>query len=148
MGSNGGSFYDDKWNPQFTKGAFLGALEYLKTMADAKVLPPDWLAQSGLGMFTEFGSGITAMIDHGYGRIAGYIDRYSPDKASEEYFRTVWRPVVPGEDVVHRPGLRAVGRLRQVEEPGPGKEWLKLFFTQGDVPQLRGPVPGPHVPRA
>jgi ABC-type glycerol-3-phosphate transport system substrate-binding protein len=131
VGSNGGSFYDDKWNPQFNKGAFLGALEYLKSMADAKVLPPDWLAQSGLGMFTEFGSGITAMIDHGYGRISGYIDRYSPDKASEEYFRTVWRPVGPqGKTSYTDLDCELWVIFAKSKNQDLCKEWLKLFFTK------------------
>ncbi|MBW2121639.1 MAG: extracellular solute-binding protein, partial [Deltaproteobacteria bacterium] len=82
VGSNGGSFYDEKWNPVFHKEPFIEVLEFIRTLSDKKVVPPDWLSQSWLGMIVEICTGKTTLIDHGYGRIAGSINKYAPGKAS------------------------------------------------------------------
>lgn len=130
-GSNGGSFYDEKWNPQFNKEPFMGAMELVKRLADAKVVPPDWLSQSWLGMIAEFTAGVTVMIDHGYGRIAGSIERHAPDKASEEYFYAIWRPVGPLGKVPYTDMDAEIWVIfSRSRHQDLAKEWLKLFYTR------------------
>jgi multiple sugar transport system substrate-binding protein len=131
VSSNGGGFYDDKWNPIFTKDPFVQTLEFVKSLADNKVVPPDWLSQHWLGMIVEFSSGITTMIDHGYGRIAGSIDKYAPGKASEEYFKPTWRPVGPMGKTAYTDmdaEIWVVFSKSKVQDVA--KEWLKLFYTK------------------
>jgi multiple sugar transport system substrate-binding protein len=131
VSSNGGGFYDEKWNPIFTRDAFVQTLEFVKSLADSKVVPPDWLSQHWLGMIVEFSSGITTMIDHGYGRIAGSIDKYAAGKASEEYFKPVWRPVGPMGKTAYTDmdaEIWVVFSKSKVQDLA--KEWLKLFYTK------------------
>lgn len=131
VGSNGGTFYDEKWNPAFHKEPFIQTLEFVKALSDNKVVPPDWLSQSWLGMIVEFSTGITTMIDHGYGRIAGSIEKYAPDKASEEYFVPIWRPVGPSGKIPYTDMdaeiwvIFSKSKLQDL-----AKEWLKLFYTR------------------
>jgi ABC-type glycerol-3-phosphate transport system substrate-binding protein len=131
VGGNGGSFYDEKWNPAFHKEPFIGVLEFVKTLSDQKLIPPDWLSQSWLGMIVEFSTGMTTMIDHGYGRIAVSIAKYAPDKASEDYFKPIWRPVGPlGKvdytDLDSEPWVIFAKSKNQ----DLAKEWLKLFYSR------------------
>jgi multiple sugar transport system substrate-binding protein len=131
VSANGGGFYDEKWNPIFNKDSFVGAIEFLKSLVDNKVVPPDWMSQHALGMFTEFATGITTMIDQGYGRIAAFIEKYSPDKADEEHFRPIWRPVgplgkAPYTDLDGEPWVI----FSKSKQQDLCKEWLKLFYTK------------------
>jgi multiple sugar transport system substrate-binding protein len=131
VSSNGGGFYDEKWNPIFNKDPFVQALEFTKSLADNKVVPPDWLSQHWLGMIVEFSSGVTTMIDHGYGRIAGSIDKYAPGKASEEYFKPIWRPVGPMGKTAYTDmdaEIWVIFSKSKVQDLA--KEWLKLFYTK------------------
>ena len=131
VSGNGGGFYDKNWNPAFHKGPFLGVLEFVKTLSDQKVVPPDWLSQSWLGMIVEFSTGITTMIDHGYGRIAGSIDKYAPGKASEEYFKPIWRPVGPlGKDSYTDLDSELWVVFSKSKYQDLAREWLKLFYTR------------------
>jgi len=131
VGSNGGSFYDEKWNPVFHKGPFVGVLEYIKTLSDKKVVPPDWLSQSWLGMIVEICTGKTTLIDHGYGRIAGSIDKYAPGKASEEYFYPIWRPVGPlGEKSYTDLDAELWVVFSKSKNQDLAKEWLTLFYER------------------
>jgi ABC-type glycerol-3-phosphate transport system substrate-binding protein len=131
VSGNGGGYYDEKWNPIFHTEPFVQTLDFVKSLADSRVVPPDWLSQSWLGMIVEFSTGITTMIDHGYGRIAGSIDKYAPGKASEQYFFPIWRPVGPSGSKPYT-DLDAelwvvFARSRNQEL---AKEWLKLFYTR------------------
>jgi multiple sugar transport system substrate-binding protein len=131
VSSNGGGFYDEKWNPIFNKDPFVQTLEFTKSLSDSKVVPPDWLSQHWLGMIVEFSSGVTTMIDHGYGRIAGSIDKYAPGKASEEYFKPIWRPVGPMGKTAYTDmdaEIWVVFSKSKVQDAA--KEWLKLFYTK------------------
>jgi multiple sugar transport system substrate-binding protein len=131
VGSNGGTFYDEKWNPAFHKEPFVQTLEFIKSLSDNKVVPPDWLSQSWLGMIVEFSTGITTMIDHGYGRIAGSIDKYAPGKASEEYFKSIWRPVGPlGNTAYTDMDAELWVIFSKSKNQDLAKEWLKLFYTR------------------
>jgi len=131
VSSNGGGYYDSKWNPIFHTEPFIQTLEFVKALSDSKVVPPDWLSQSWLGMIVEFSTGITTMIDHGYGRIAGSIDKYAPGKASEQYFYPVWRPLGPSGS---KPYTDLDAELwvvfKQSKNQDLAKEWLKLFYTR------------------
>lgn len=131
VSGNGGGFFDSKWNPAFHKDPFVGALEFIKSLSDQKLVPPDWLSQSWLGMIVEFSTGITTMIDHGYGRIAASIDKYAPGKASEEYFKPIWRPIgplgqKPYSDLDSEPWVI----FSKSKNQDLAKEWLKLFYTR------------------
>ena len=131
VSSNGGGYYDTKWNPIFHTEPFIQTLEFVKSLSDSKVVPPDWLSQSWLGMIVEFSTGITTMIDHGYGRIAGSIEKYAPGKASEQYFYPVWRPLGPSGS---KPYTDLDAELwvvfKQSKNQDLAKEWLKLFYTR------------------
>jgi ABC-type glycerol-3-phosphate transport system substrate-binding protein len=130
-GSNGGSFYDSNWNPIFHKEPYVGVLEFIKTLADKKLVPPDWLSQTWLGMIVEFSTGITTMIDHGYGRIANSIEKYAPGKASEQYFYPVWRPIGPmGKTPYTDLDCELWVVFSQSKNQDLAKEWLKLFYTR------------------
>ncbi len=131
VGSNGGGYYDEKWNPIFHKEPFIQTLEFVKALSDSKVVPPDWLSQSWLGMIVEFSTGITTMIDHGYGRIAGSIEKYAPDKASEEYFVPIYRPVGPsGKTPYTDMDAELWVVFSKSKHQDLAKEWLKLFYTR------------------
>jgi len=131
VGSNGGGFYDEKWNPAFHKEPFIGVLEFIKTLSDKKVVPPDWLSQSWLGMIVEICTGTTTLIDHGYGRIAGSIDKYAPGKASEEYFYPIWRPVGPlGEKSYTDLDAELWTVFSKSKNQDLAKEWIKLFYER------------------
>jgi multiple sugar transport system substrate-binding protein len=131
VGSNGSGFYDEKWNPIFTKDNFVQTLEFTKSLSDAKVVPPDWLSQHWLGMIVEFSTGVTTMIDHGYGRIAASIDKYAPGKADEKHFFPVWRPVGPmGKTAYTDMDAELWVVFSQSKVQDLAKEWLKLFYTR------------------
>lgn len=131
VGSNGGRWYDEKWNPQFTKPEFIGGMEFVKSLADAKVVPPDWLSQSWLGMIVEFSTGITTMIDHGYGRIAGSLDKYAPEKANEQHFFPIQRPVGPmGKTAYTDMDAEIWVVFSKSKAQDLAKAWIKLFFTR------------------
>jgi ABC-type glycerol-3-phosphate transport system substrate-binding protein len=131
VSSNGGGFYDEKWNPIFNKDPFIGAMEFTKSLADNKVVPPDWLSQHWLGMIVEFSTGVTTMIDHGYGRIAGSIDKYAADKANERHFLPVWRPVGPlGKTAYTDMDAEIWVIFSKSKVQDLAKEWLKLFYTK------------------
>jgi ABC-type glycerol-3-phosphate transport system substrate-binding protein len=131
VGSNGGRWYDDKWNPMFTKDEFVGGMEFVKGLADAKVVPPDWLSQSFLGMIVEFSTGVTTMIDHGYGRIAAAIERNVPDKADEQHFYPIWRPVGPmGKTAYTDMDAEIWVVFSKSKLQDLAKQWVRLFFTR------------------
>ncbi|OGB94717.1 MAG: hypothetical protein A3H39_10330 [candidate division NC10 bacterium RIFCSPLOWO2_02_FULL_66_22] len=131
VSSNGGGFFDKNWNPQFHKENFIEVVEFIKKLADSKVMPPDWLSQTTLGVNTEFSMGLTTMIDHGYGRIAGSIEKYAPDKASEEYFRPIWRPIGPlGKEPYTDLDCELFVVFSHSKNQDLAKEWLKLFYTR------------------
>jgi ABC-type glycerol-3-phosphate transport system substrate-binding protein len=131
VGSNGGRWYDEKWNPQFTKPEFIGGMEFVKSLADAKVVPPDWLSQSWLGMIVEFSTGVSTMIDHGYGRIAGSIDKYAPEKANEQHFFPIQRPVGPmGKTAYTDMDAEIWVVFSKSKFKDLAKAWIKLFFTR------------------
>jgi len=130
-GSNGGSFYDEKWNPIFHKDEFVDVLEFIKRIADAKVVPPDWLSQSWLGMIAEICQGRTTLIDHGYGRIAASIDKYAPGKESEDYFYSIWRTPGPkGDTAVTDLDGELWSVFAQSKNHDLAKEWIKLFYEK------------------
>jgi ABC-type glycerol-3-phosphate transport system substrate-binding protein len=131
VSSDGGGYYDAKWNPIFHTDPFIQTLEFVKALSDNKVVPPDWLSQSWLGMIVEFSTGVTTMIDHGYGRIAGSIDRYAPDKASEAYFKPIWRPVGPlGKASYTDMDAELWVVFSKSKFQDLGKAWLKHFYTR------------------
>ena len=128
-GSNGGSFFDQNWKPVFHKDEFVEVLEWILALHKEKVIPPDWMAQTWLGMIVEVCQGRTTMIDHGYGRIAGSINKYAPGKASEDYFYSIWRGVGPSgdqpmSDLDAEPWV--VFKKNQNEDLA--MEWLKTFY--------------------
>ncbi len=131
VSSNGGGFYDKNWNPLFHKENFISVVEFIKTLSDSKVMPPDWLSQTTLGVNLEFSLGVTTMIDHGYGRIAGSIEKYAPDKASEEYFKPIWRPIGPlGKEPYTDLDCEPFVIFSKSRNQDLAKEWLKLFYTR------------------
>jgi multiple sugar transport system substrate-binding protein len=131
VGSNGGSFYDKKWNPVFHEEPFVGVLEFILTLSNEKLVPPDWLSQSWLGMIVEICTGKTTLIDHGYGRIAGSIDKYAPGKASEDYFYPIWRPVGPlGDKSYTDLDAELLVVFSKSKNQDLAKEWLKLFYQK------------------
>jgi len=131
VGANGGGFYDEKWNPAFHQDAFVGVLEYILTLSKKKVVPPDWLSQSWLGMIVEICTGKTTLIDHGYGRIAGSIDKYAPGKASEDYFYPIWRPLGPlGTKSYTDLDAELWVVFSKSKNQDLAKEWLKLFYDR------------------
>jgi N,N'-diacetylchitobiose transport system substrate-binding protein len=131
VGSNGGSFYDKKWNPAFHTDPFVGVLEFIKRLSDEKVVPPDWLSQSWLGMIVEICTGKATLIDHGYGRIAASIDKYAPGKESEDYFYSVWRTPGPLGDKAY---TDLDGELwtvfKKSKNQDLAKEFIKLFYEK------------------
>ena len=131
VASNGGSFYDEKWNPAFHREPFMGTLEFLKTLADKKVLPPDWLGQSYAGASVEFVTGVTTMFDHTKGRSAIDIAKHAPDKNTEEYFWPIWRPVGPsGKKSFTDLDCEFWVVFAKSKQQDLAREWIKLFFEK------------------
>ncbi|UCE55959.1 MAG: sugar ABC transporter substrate-binding protein [Desulfobacterales bacterium] len=131
VASNGGSFYDEKWNPVFDQDPFVGVLDFILTLSKKKIVPPDWLSQSWLGMIQEICLGKTTLIDHGYGRIALSIDKYAPGKASEDYFYPIWRPVGPlGEKSYTDLDAELWVVFSKSKNQDLAMEWLKLFYER------------------
>jgi multiple sugar transport system substrate-binding protein len=131
VGSNGSGFYDKKWNPIFDHDSFVGVLDFILTLSKKKVIPPDWLSQSWLGMIVEICTGKTTLIDHGYGRIAGSIDKYAPGKASEDYFYPIWRPLGPlGTKSYTDLDAELWVVFTKSKNHDLAKEWLKLFYDR------------------
>lgn len=129
VASNGGSYFDEKWNPAFHRDPFVEVLDFLKTLSDKKLMPPDWLGQSYFGAAVELITGVTTMFDHTKGRSVVDIAKYAPDKNSEESFWPIWRPVGPS-------GSKSFTDLdcefwvvfSKSKEPELAKEWIKLFY--------------------
>ena len=109
----------------------MGTLEFLKTLADKKVLPPDWLGQSYAGASVEFVTGVTTMFDHTKGRSAIDIAKHAPDKNTEEYFWPILRPAGPnGKKSFTDLDCEFWVVFAKSKQQDLAREWIKLFFEK------------------
>ncbi len=126
--ANGGRLFDLKTGrPTFTEKQVIEVLDFYKKLS-ATVLPPGWLGHGYLDTFANLATGKAAILYQGYGRGAGYIEKYAPKgTADPEHFGVLVKPHGPIRKGNGGPDrCRALDDLQERQVPGRG----------GPVPQV------------
>ncbi len=80
IAQNGGRIFDEHGNPTLTEPPVLETLEFFKRLKG--VIPPGWVSQTTLDLYTLLAQGKVAMMS-GWGRAIGYIERYAQKEVQD-----------------------------------------------------------------
>jgi ABC-type glycerol-3-phosphate transport system substrate-binding protein len=130
--ANSGRLFDLKTGrPTFTEKQVIEVLDFYKKLS-ATVLPPGWLGHGYLDTFANLATGKTAILYQGYGRGAGYIERYaSKDMADPEHFGVLVKPHGPsGKETAAQIDAEPWMIFKNAKYPEEAAEFLKFFFKE------------------
>lgn len=130
--ANGGRLFDPKTGrPTFTEQPVIELLEFYKKLT-ATILPPGWLGHGYLDTFANLATGKAAMLYQGYGRGAGYIERYAPkEMANPEHFGVMPKPRGPsGKETAAQIDAEPWMIFKNSKHPNEAAEFLKFFFKE------------------
>lgn len=130
--ANGGRLFDLKTGrPTFTEKPVIEVLDFYKKLS-ATVLPPGWLGHGYLDTFANLATGKAAMLYQGYGRGAGYIERYAPKgMADAEHFGVLVRPIGPsGKATAAQIDAEPWMIFKNAKYPEEAAQFLKFFFKE------------------
>ena len=136
--ANGGRLFDLKTGrPTFTEKQVIEVLDFYKKLS-ATVLPPGWLGHGYLDTFANLATGKAAILYQGYGRGAGYIEKYAPKgTADPDHFGVhgeAPRTIREGNSSPDR--CRALDDLQERQVPGRGRRVSEVLLQGGKLHQV------------
>jgi multiple sugar transport system substrate-binding protein len=141
--ANGGRLFDDKTGrPTFTEKQVIEVLDFYKKLT-ATVLPPGWLGHGYLDTFANLATGKAAMLYQGYGRGAGYIEKYAPKgTANPEHFAVMRKPHGPsGKETAAQIDAEPWMIFKNAKYPEEAAEFIKFFFKEENYIKYLHTVP-------
>jgi multiple sugar transport system substrate-binding protein len=130
--ANGGRLFDPATGrPTFTERPVVEALDFYKRLT-ATILPPGWLGHGYLDTFANLATGKAAMLYQGYGRGAGYIERYAPkEMANPDHFGVLAKPVGPsGKVTAAQIDAEPWMVFKNAKHPNEAVDFLTFFFKE------------------
>src|SRR5512139_684254 len=141
--ANGGRLFDLKTGrPTFTEKQVVEVLDFYKKLNDT-VLPPGWLGHGYLDTFANLATGKAAMLYQGYGRGAGYIEKYAPKgMADPEHFGVLVKPHGPsGKETAAQIDAEPWMIFKNAKYPDEAAKFLKFFFKEENYIKYLHTVP-------
>jgi multiple sugar transport system substrate-binding protein len=141
--ANGGRLFDLKTGrPTFTEKQVLEVLDFYKKLNDT-VLPPGWLGHGYLDTFANLATGKAAMLYQGYGRGAGYIEKYAPKgTGNPEHFGVMQKPRGPsGKETAAQVDAEPWMIFKNAKYPEEAAEFIKFFFKEENYIKYLHTVP-------
>lgn len=141
--ANGGRLFDPRTGrPTFIEKPVIEVLDFYKRL-NATVLPPGWLGHGYLDTFANLATGKAAMLYQGYGRGAGYIERYAPKElANPEHFGVMVKPRGPsGKTTAAQIDAEPWMIFKNAKHPNEAAEFLKFFFKEENYIKYLHSVP-------
>jgi multiple sugar transport system substrate-binding protein len=141
--ANGGRLFDLKTGrPTFTEKQVVEMLGFYKKLNDT-VLPPGWLGHGYLDTFANLATGKAAMLYQGYGRGAGYIEKYAPKgTGNPEHFGVMVKPHGPsGKMTAAQIDAEPWMIFKNAKYPEEAAEFIKFFFREQEYIKYLHTVP-------
>jgi multiple sugar transport system substrate-binding protein len=141
--ANGGRLFDLKTGrPTFTSKQVIQVLDFYKKLNDT-VLPPGWLGHGYLDTFANLATGKAAILYQGYGRGAGYIEKYAPKgTADPDHFGVLVKPHGPsGKETAAQIDAEPWMIFKNAKYPEEAAEFLKFFFKEENYIKYLHTVP-------
>jgi multiple sugar transport system substrate-binding protein len=141
--ANGGRLFDPKTGrPTFTEKPVIEVLDFYKRLT-ATVLPPGWLGHGYLDTFANLATGKAAVLYQGYGRGAGYIEKYAaPAMANPEHFGVMPKPRGPsGKETAAQIDAEPFMIFKNSKHPSEAAAFLKFFFKEENYIKYLHTVP-------
>ena len=141
--ANGGRLFDLKTGrPTFTEKQVVEVLDFYKKLNDT-VLPPGWLGHGYLDTFANLATGKVAMLYQGYGRGAGYIEKYAPKgMGNPEHFGVMVKPHGPsGKETAAQIDAEPWMIFKNAKYPEEAAEFIKFFFKEDEYIKYLHTVP-------
>lgn len=141
--ANGGRLFDLKTGrPTFTEKQVIEVLDFYKKLS-ATVLPPGWLGHGYLDTFANLAIGKAAVLYQGYGRGAGYIEKYAPKgTADPEHFGVLVKPHGPsGKETAAQIDAEPWMIFKNAKYPEEAADFLKFFFEEENYIKYLHTVP-------
>lgn len=141
--ANGGRLFDPSTGrPTFTEKPVIEVLDFYKRL-NATVLPPGWLGHGYLDTFANLATGKAAMLYQGYGRGAGYIEKYTPKElANPEHFGVMVKPRGPsGKTTAAQIDAEPWMVFQNAKHPNEAAAFLKFFFKEENYVKYLHSVP-------
>jgi multiple sugar transport system substrate-binding protein len=140
---NGGRLFDLKTGrPTFTEKQVIEVLDFYKKLT-ATVLPPGWLGHGYLDTFANLATGKAAILYQGYGRGAGYIEKYAAKGTGDpEHFGVLVKPHGPsGKETAAQIDAEPWMIFKNAKHPEEAAEFLKFFFKEENYIKYLHTVP-------
>jgi len=141
--ANGGRLFDPRTGrPTFTERPVVEVLDFYKRLT-ATVLPPGWLGHGYLDTFANLATGKAAVLYQGYGRGAGYIEKYAPPAmANPEHFGVMVKPRGPsGKETAAQIDAEPWMIFKNSKHPEEAAAFLKFFFKEENYIKYLHTVP-------
>lgn len=141
--ANGGRLFDlTTGRPTFTEKPVIEVLDFYKKLS-ATVLPPGWLGHGYLDTFANLATGKAAMLYQGYGRGAGYIEKYAPKgMANPDHFGVMVKPRGPsGKETAAQIDAEPWMIFKNAKYPEEAAKFLKFFFKEENYIKYLHTVP-------
>ncbi|MGB9699881.1 MAG: ABC transporter substrate-binding protein [Thermodesulfobacteriota bacterium] len=141
--ANGGRLFDlATGRPTFTEKPVIEVLDFYKKLS-ATVLPPGWLGHGYLDTFANLATGKAAMLYQGYGRGAGYIEKYAPKgMANPDHFGVMVKPRGPsGKETAAQIDAEPWMIFKNAKYPEEAAKFLKFFFKEENYIKYLHTVP-------
>ncbi len=141
--ANGGRLFDLKTGrPTFTEKQVVEVLDFYKKLNDT-VLPPGWLGHGYLDTFANLATGKAATLYQGYGRGAGYIEKYAPKGTGDpEHFGVLRKPHGPsGKGTAAQLDAEPWMIFKNAKYPEEAAEFIKFFFKEQEYIKYLHTVP-------
>ncbi len=141
--ANGGRLFDLKTGrPTFTEKQVVEVLDFYKKLNDT-VLPPGWLGHGYLDTFANLATGKAAMLYQGYGRGAGYIEKYAPKgTGNPDHFGVMVKPHGPsGKQTAAQIDAEPWMIFKNAKYPEEAAEFIKFFFKEEEYIKYLHTVP-------
>ncbi|MBP1713216.1 MAG: sugar transporter substrate-binding protein [Deltaproteobacteria bacterium] len=141
--ANGGRLFDLKTGrPTFTEKNVIEVLDFYKKLS-ATVLPPGWLGHGYLDTFANLATGKAAILYQGYGRGAGYIERYAAKgTADPDHFGVLLKPHGPsGKETAAQIDAEPWMIFKNAKYPEEAAQFLKFFFKEENYIKYLHTVP-------
>ncbi len=141
--ANGGRLFDLKTGrPTFTEKQVVEVLDFYKKLNDT-VLPPGWLGHAYLDTFANLATGKAAILYQGYGRGAGYIEKYAPKgMGNPEHFGVMVKPHGPsGKGTAAQLDAEPWMIFKNAKYPEEAAEFIKFFFKEQEYIKYLHTVP-------
>ncbi len=135
--TNGGRLFDEQGRPTLTSKQVIELLDFYKKLNT--VLPPGWTGHGYLDTFANLANGKAAMLYQGYGRGAGYIEKYAPKEiADPDHFAVADKVVGPsGKSSAAQLDCEPWMIFKDAKGGAEAVDFLKFFFKDENyIPYL------------